>query len=244
MREAEVGAGRFQDEPRSIAISPSGGCAASSASRERSAPSRPPPYAPAFRPRHRRRALCLCSQSGNDRSPKRRSRAIFAVRTPVPAERLDSAAAVAVCKSLGLRFAQDRRSRDPAGLSPSRPARGPRFFLHTDHREWHLAPTSRRCSMTTMTARLPAPGASAPSPRRRERATRRKAASGVPADSLRVHSLHSPHADFVSFTRNKLTTSAACDRTLILALPPTAPANGLRASISAVPVNQQPGPQY
>jgi hypothetical protein len=149
---------------------------------------------------------------------------LYAVRTPVPAERLDDAAAVAAYKSLS-RVERAFRSLKTADLDirPVFHRLSPRVRAHVFlcmlayHLEWHLR--ARLAPMlyddhdrAAAQALRASPVAKAP----RSPAARRKDASGTTADGLPVHSFHSLLADLGSFTRNAVTTPAAPDRTLTL----------------------------
>jgi hypothetical protein len=149
---------------------------------------------------------------------------LYAIRTPVAAERLDDAAAVAAYKSLS-RVERAFRSLKTIDLEvrPLFHHRAPRVRAHvflcmlSYYLEWHLrtrlapvlyddhdraAAQALRRSPVTKAPRSPA--------------ARRKHASGTTADGLRVHSFHSLLADLATFTRNEVTTPAAPDRILIV----------------------------
>jgi Transposase DDE domain len=149
---------------------------------------------------------------------------LYAVRTPVPADRLDDAAAVAAYKSLG-RVERAFRSLKTVDLDirPVFHYRAPRVRAHVClcmlayYLEWHLR--NRLAPMlyddhdraATEAARA-SPVAKAP----QSPAARDKDSRGITPDGLRVHSLHSLLADLATFTRNEVTTAAAPDRTLIV----------------------------
>jgi hypothetical protein len=148
----------------------------------------------------------------------------YAIRTPVPAERLDNAAAVAAYKSLS-RVERAFRSLKTVDLDirPVFHHRAPRVRAHvflcmlSYHLEWHLR--ARLAPMLYDDHDRAAAQALRPSPvakARRSPAARRKDAAGTTADGLCVHSFHSLLADLATFTRNEVTTPAAPDRTLIL----------------------------
>jgi len=149
---------------------------------------------------------------------------LYAVRTPVPADRLGDAAAVAAYKSLS-RVERAFRSLKTVDLDirPVFHRLGPRVRAHVFlcmlayHLEWQLR--SRLAPMlyddhnrAAAEAARPSPVAKAP----RSPAARHKDATGTTADGLRVHSFHSLFADLATFTRNEVTTPAAPDRTLIV----------------------------
>jgi len=154
---------------------------------------------------------------------------LYAVRTPVPAERLDDTAAVGAYKSLS-RVERAFRSLKTVDLEirPLYHWRGPRVRAHVFlcmlayYVEWHLrtrlAPMlyddhdrttaeDRRASIVAKAQRSPA--------------ARKKDAAGVTADGLRVHSLHSLLADLATFTRNEVATPAAPGQILIVYPKPT-----------------------
>jgi hypothetical protein len=148
---------------------------------------------------------------------------LYAVRTPVPADKLDDAAAVAAYKGLS-RVERAFRSLKTVDLEvrPVFHRLGPRVRAHVFlcmlayHLEWHLR--ARLAPMlyddhdrAAAEALRPSPVAKAP----RSPAARHKDA-GTTSDGLPVHSLHSLLADLATFTRNEVTTAAAPDRTLIL----------------------------
>jgi len=149
---------------------------------------------------------------------------LYAVRTPVPAERLDDANVVAAYKSLS-RVERAFRSLKTVDLEirPLFHYRAPRVRAHvflcmlTYYVEWHLR--ARLAPMlyddhdrALAQAARPSPVAKAPrSPAARDKDTR-----GITADGLPVHSFHSLLADLTTFTRNEVTTSAAPDRALIV----------------------------
>jgi hypothetical protein len=149
---------------------------------------------------------------------------LYALRTPVSADRLDDAAAVAAYKSLS-QVERAFRSLKTVDLDirPVFHYRAPRVRAHvflcmlTYYLEWHLrarlAPMlyddhDRAAAQAARTS----PVAKAP----RSPAAHQKDCRGVTPDGLRVHSLHSLLADLATFTRNEVTTSAGPDRTLIL----------------------------
>jgi hypothetical protein len=154
---------------------------------------------------------------------------LYAVRTPVPVERLDDAAAVAAYKSLS-RVERAFRSLKTVDLDirPVFHYRAPRVRAHVSlcmlayYLEWHLrnrlAPLlyddHDRAAAEALRA---SPVAKAP----RSPAAREKDSRSITPDGLRVHSLHSLLADLATFTRNQVTTAAAPDRTLILYSRPT-----------------------
>jgi len=149
---------------------------------------------------------------------------LYAVRTPVPADRLDDAAAVAAYKSLS-RVERAFRSLKTVDLDirPVFHYRAPRVRAHvflcmlTYYLEWHLrnrlAPMlyddHARAAAEALRA---SPVAKAP----RSPAAHDKDSRGITPDGLRVHSFHTLLADLATFTRNEVTTSAAPDRTLIV----------------------------
>jgi len=148
----------------------------------------------------------------------------YAVRTPVPAERLDDAAAVAAYKSLS-RVERAFRSLKTVELDirPVFHRLAPRVRAHVFlcmlayYLEWHLR--ARLAPMlyddhdrAAAEALRPSPVAKAP----RSPAARKKDATGITADGLRVHSFHSLLADLATFTRNEVTTPAAPDRILLV----------------------------
>jgi hypothetical protein len=149
---------------------------------------------------------------------------LYAVRTPVPDERLDDTAAVAAYKSLS-RVERAFRSLKTVDLDirPVFHYRAPRVRAHVFlcmlayYLEWHLR--NRLAPMlyddhdrAAAQAARASPVAKAP----RSPAARDKDSRGITPDSLRVHSLHSLLADLATFTRNEVTTPAAPDRTLIV----------------------------
>ncbi len=149
---------------------------------------------------------------------------LYAVRTPVPADRLDDAAAVAAYKSLS-RVERAFRSLKTVDLDirPVFHYRAPRVRAHVFlcmlayYLEWHLR--NRLAPMlyddhdrAAAEALRTSPVAKAP----RSPAAHVKDSRGITPDGLRVHSLHSLLADLATFTRNEVTTAAAPDRTLIL----------------------------
>jgi hypothetical protein len=149
---------------------------------------------------------------------------LYAVRTPVPVDRLDDAAAVAAYKSLS-RVERAFRSLKTVDLDirPVFHYRAPRVRAHVFlcmlayYLEWHLrqrlAPmlyddhdrAAAEASRTSPVAKAP-----------RSPAAHDKDRRGTTPDGLRVHSLHSLLADLATVTRNEVTTAAAPDRTLIL----------------------------
>jgi hypothetical protein len=149
---------------------------------------------------------------------------LYAVRTAVPADRLDDAGAVAAYKSLS-RVERAFRSLKTVDLEirPLFHYRAPRVRAHvflcmlTYYVEWHLR--ARLAPMiyddhdrATAQALRASPVAKA----ERSPAARRKDAFGITPDGLRGHSYRSLLADLATFTRNEVTTSAAPDRTLIV----------------------------
>jgi hypothetical protein len=149
---------------------------------------------------------------------------LYAIRTPVPTERLDDAAAVAAYKSLS-RVERAFRSLKTVDLDirPVFHHRAPRVRAHvflcmlSYYLEWHLR--TRLAPMLyddhdhlAAQALRPSPVAKAP----RSPAACHKDTAGTTADGLRVHSFHTLLADLATFTRNEVTTPAALDRTLIL----------------------------
>ena len=154
---------------------------------------------------------------------------LYAIRTPVPADRLDDAATVAAYKSLS-RVERAFRSLKTVDLDirPVFHYRAPRVRAHVFlcmlayHLEWQL----RAClapllyddhDRAAAQASRPSPVAKAP----RSPAARRKDATGTTPDGLRVHSFQSLLADLATFTRNQVITPAAPDRTLLLYSRPT-----------------------
>ena len=123
----------------------------------------------------------------------------YAVRTPVPAERLDDAAAVAAYKSLS-RVERAFRSLKTVELDIRPVFHRLAPMLYDDH------------DRAAAEALRPSPVAKAP----RSPAARKKDATGITADGLRVHSFHSLLADLATFTRNEVTTPAAPDRILLV----------------------------
>jgi hypothetical protein len=154
---------------------------------------------------------------------------LYAVRTPVPADRLDDAAAVAAYKSLS-RVERAFRSLKTVDLDirPIFHYRAPRVRAHVFlcmlayYLEWHLR--ARLAPMlyddhdrAAAEAARTSPVAKAP----RSPAAHEKDSCGITPDGLRVHSFHTLIADLATFTRNEVTTSAAPDRALILYPRPT-----------------------
>jgi Transposase DDE domain len=149
---------------------------------------------------------------------------LYAVRTPLAADRLDDAATVAAYKSLS-QVERAFRSLKTVDLEirPLFHYRAPRVRAHvflcmlTYYLEWHLR--ARLAPMlyddhdrAAAQALRASPVAKAP----RSPAAHDKDVIGFTADGLRVHSLHSLLADLATFTRNEVTTPAAPDRTLIV----------------------------
>jgi Transposase DDE domain len=149
---------------------------------------------------------------------------LYVVRTPVPADRLDDAAAVAAYKSLS-RVERAFRSLKTVDLDirPIFHYRAPRVRAHVFlcmlayYLEWHLR--NRLAPMlyddhdrAAAEALRTSPVAKAP----RSPAAHDKDSRGVTPDGLPVHSLQTLLADLATFTRNEVTTAAAPDRTLIL----------------------------
>jgi transposase len=154
---------------------------------------------------------------------------LYAVRTPVSAERLNDTAAVGAYKSLS-RVERAFRSLKTVDLEirPLYHWRGPRVRAHVFlcmlayYVEWHLrarlapmlyddhdraAAEARRASIVAKAQRSPA--------------ARDKETFGVTADGLPVHSLHSLLADLATFTRNEVTTPALPGQILIVYPRPT-----------------------
>jgi Transposase DDE domain len=149
---------------------------------------------------------------------------LYAIRTPVLADRLDDAATVAAYKSLS-QVERAFRSLKTVDLDirPIFHRLAPRVRAHVFlcmlayHVEWHLR--ARLAPMLYDDHDRAAAEALRPSPvakARRSPAARRKDGDGTTADGLRVHSLHSLLADLATFTRNEVTTPAAPDRILVL----------------------------
>ena len=149
---------------------------------------------------------------------------LYAVRSPVPADRLDDAATVAAYKSLS-RVERAFRSLKTVDLDirPVFHYRAPRVRAHVFlcmlayYLEWHLR--TRLAQMlyddhdrAAAVASRASPVAKAP----RSPAARDKESRGITPDGLRVHSFQSLLTDLATFTRNEVTTSAAPDRTLIV----------------------------
>jgi hypothetical protein len=149
---------------------------------------------------------------------------LYAIRTPVPADRLDDAATVAAYKSLS-QVERAFRSLKTVDLDirPVFHRLAPRVRAHVFlcmlayHVEWHLR--ARLAPMLYDDHDRIAARALRSSPvakARRSPAARHKEAFNTTADGLRVHSWHSLLADLATFTRNEVTTPAAPDRILIL----------------------------
>ena len=149
---------------------------------------------------------------------------LYAVRTAVPAEKLDDAGAVAAYKSLS-QVERAFRSLKTVDLEirPLYHYRAPRVRAHVFlcmlayYLEWHLR--ARLAPMlyddhdrAAAQAQRTSPVAKAP----RSPAARHKDTSGITPDGLPVHSYRSLLADLATVTRNEVTTPAAPDRTLIL----------------------------
>ena len=149
---------------------------------------------------------------------------LYAVRTPLPTDKLDDAATVAAYKSLS-QVERAFRSLKTVDLEirPLFHYLAPRVRAHVFlcmlayYLEWHLR--ARLAPMlyddhdrTAAQALRASPVAKAP----RSPAAHDKDVFGVTPDGLRVHSFHSLLADLATFTRNAVTSPAAPDRTLIL----------------------------
>jgi hypothetical protein len=149
---------------------------------------------------------------------------LYAVRTPVPADRLDDAGVVTAYKSLS-RVERAFRSLKTTDLEirPLYHRRAPRVRAHVFlcmlayYVEWHL-----RIRLAPMLyddhdraaaqAQRSSPVAKAP----RSPAAHAKDARGRTPDGLRVHSLHTLFADLATFTRNEVVTPAIPRQMMIL----------------------------
>jgi Transposase DDE domain len=146
---------------------------------------------------------------------------LYAVRTPVPADRLDDAGVVTAYKSLS-RVEPAFRSLKTTDLEirplypPPRTARArPRLSVHAGLL-CRMAPAHLPGADTHERAAAHAQRPSAVAKAPRSPAARAKDASGQTPDGLRVHSLHSLFVDLATFTRNEVTTRAAPGRVMIL----------------------------